>query len=419
MHDMSGIKLNMKTVFLWITAVLAAIVLLLYLDYAPFRSNVPSSKIPADAKPDFGLVAEAWNTIHKVYVDRPAVKNRALTYGAISGMVDALGDTGHSTFLTPDMIKEEKEFTQGHYKGVGIEISMLKGHVVIVTTLDGSPAREAGLRSGKMITMVDGREIAGLPLMQVVNLISGSEGTQVRLTVLDPATGKSRVITLTRTAIKVRNVRWSKLSGLGIAHLRIAGFSEGVTRDLRNALEEIKSQGIGKIILDLRDNPGGVLDEAVGCTSQFLKTGNVLLVKDAAGHVAPFPVISGGEGTDIPLAVLVNGGTASGAEIMAGAIKDNQRGELLGTKTFGTGTVLERFNLSDGSAMLLAVEEWLTPAGHTIWHKGITPNVTIDLAQGVFPLFPEEEKGLTESELLACKDVQLLAAIKLLSGSGK
>lgn len=416
---MSGNKLNMKTVFLWIAAVLATIALLLYLDYATFKVNIPSSKIPADAKHDFGLVAEAWNTIHKVYVDRSAVKNRAMTYGAISGMVDALGDTGHSTFLTPDMIKEEKKFTQGHYKGVGIEITMQNGHVVIVTTLDGSPARKAGLRSGKLITMVDGREIAGMPLMQVVNLISGLEGTQVRLTVLDPATGKSRVITLTRAAIKVRNVRWSRLPGLGIAHLRIAGFSEGVTRDLRKALEELKRQGIGKIVLDLRDNPGGVLVEAVGCTSQFLKTGNVLLIKDAAGHVAPIPVISGGEGTGIPLAVLVNGGTASGAEIMAGAIKDYQRGELLGTKTFGTGTVLGTFNLSDGSAMLLAVEEWLTPAGHTIWHKGISPDVTLDLAQGVSPLFPDEEKGLTVSELLASKDAQLLNAIRLLSGSGK
>ncbi len=419
MHDMPGIKLNMKTIFLWIAAVLAAIALLLYLDYGPFNSYVPSPKIPAGAKPDFGLMAEAWNTIHKVYVDRPALKNRALTYGAISGMVDALGDTGHSVFLTPDMIKEEKKFTQGHYKGVGIEITMLNGHVVIVTTLDGSPAREAGLRSGELITIVDGREIAGLPLMQVVNLISGPEGTQVRLTVLDPATGKSGVITLTRAAIKVKNVRWSRLPGFGMAHLRIAGFSEGVTRDLRNSLREIKRQGIGKIVLDLRDNPGGVLDEAVGCTSQFLKAGNVLLVKDAAGHVAPIPVISGGEGTGVTLAVLVNGGTASGAEIMAGAIKDYQRGELLGTKTFGTGTVLGKFDLSDGSAMLLAVEEWLTPAGHTIWHKGITPDVTIDLAQGVFPLFPDEEKGLTESELLASKDAQLLAAIRLLSGSGK
>ncbi len=416
---MSGIKQNIKGIFIWIAAILAAFALLLYLDYGHFSSNVPSSKIPASAKPDFGLVAEAWNTIHKVYVDRPAVKNRALTYGAISGMVDALGDTGHSAFLTPEMIKEEKKFTQGHYKGVGIEITMRNGHVVIVTTLDGSPARKAGLHSGKMITMVDGREIAGLTLMQVVNLISGPERTQVRLTVLDPATGKSRVITLTRAAIKVKNVRWSKLPGFGIAHLRIAGFSDGVTRELRNALREIKRQGIRKIVLDLRDNPGGVLEEAVGCTSQFLKTGNVLLVKDAAGHVAPLHVISGGEGTGIPLAVLVNGGTASGAEIMAGAIQDYKRGELLGTVTFGTGTVLERFNLSDGSAMLLAVEEWLTPAGHTIWHKGITPDVTIDLAQGVFPFFPDEEKRSTKSELLASKDAQLLAAIRLLSGTGK
>ncbi len=412
-------KQNIKKLLLWISAVLVAMTLGLYLDYSLFSSFVPSARIPAGAKPDFDLMAEAWNTIHQVYVDRTALKNRALTYGAISGMVDALGDTGHSAFLTPEMIREQRKLTEGRYKGVGIEITMQDGHVVIVATLDGSPAREAGLRSGELITMIDGREITGLPLMQVANLVAGPEGTQVRLTIFNPENKTSRVVTLTRAAINVRNVRWSRLPGVGMAHLRIAGFSKGVTRDLRNALREIRRLGINKIVLDLRDDPGGVLDEAVGCTSQFLKGGNVLLAKDAAGDISPIPVISGGEGTDITLAVLVNGGTASGAEIMAGAIKDHRRGKLLGTKTFGTGTVLGKFDLPDGSALLLAVEEWLTPGGHAIWHKGITPDVTLDLAQGIFPLFPGEEKGLTEQELLAGRDVQLLAAIRLLSGAGK
>ncbi len=412
-------KLTMKNALLWVPAALAATMLVLFLDYRLFSAFVPSRNIPDSAKYDFALMAEAWNTIHKVYVDRSALKNRELTYGAIGGMVDALGDTGHSVFLTPDMIKEQRKFTEGRYKGVGIEITMLNGRVVIVTTLDGSPAREAGLRSGELITMVGGKQITGLPLMQVVNLISGPEGTKVRLTIFDPAAKASRVVTLTRAPISVRNVRWSRLPGARIAHLRIAGFSDGVTRDLRKALWEIGRQGIAGIVLDLRDDPGGVLDEAVGCTSQFLRGGNVLLVKDAAGNVSSIPVIPGGGGTKIPLVVLVNEGTASGAEIMAGAIQDYGRGKLLGTRTFGTGTVLGKFDLSDGSALMLAVEEWLTPGGHAIWHKGITPDDTIDLAQGVFPLFPDEENGLTETGLRKSGDVQLLAAVRLLSGRGK
>ncbi|HET6418988.1 MAG TPA: S41 family peptidase [Geobacteraceae bacterium] len=412
-------KLTMKNAFIWVPAALAATALVLFLDYRLFSAFVPSRKVPANAEYDFGLMTEAWNTIHKVYVDRSALKNRTLTYGAISGMVDALGDTGHSVFLTPDMLREQRKFTEGRYKGVGVEITVLDGRVVIVTTLDGSPARAAGLRSGELITMVGGRVITGLPLTQVVNLISGPEGTRVRLTVFDPATKASRLVTLTRSPISVRNVRWSRLPGSGIAHLRIAGFSEGVSRDLRKTLMEIRRQGIDRIILDLRDDPGGVLEEAVDCTSQFLKGGNALLVRDAAGDISPVPVTAGGEATGIPLAVLVNEGTASGAEIMAGAIQDYRRGKLIGTRTFGAGTVLGKFDLSDGSALMLAVDEWLTPGGHAIWHKGITPDVDKDLDQGVFPLFPEQENGLTETGLRDSRDIQLLAAIRLLSGREK
>jgi carboxyl-terminal processing protease len=169
------------------------------------------------------------------------------------------------------------------------------------------------------------------------------------------------------------------------------------------------------LILDLRNDPGGLLTEAVSTASQFLSEGNVVLEKNAQGQITAIAVEKGGLSQQIPMVCLVNGGTASGAEIVAGALQDHRRAELVGATTFGTGTVLEQFSLSDGSALLLAVREWLTPDGHTIWHKGITPNVVISLAPEVVPLFPEAERNMTPQQLKASKDTQLLDALDLLT----
>jgi carboxyl-terminal processing protease len=398
-----------------ITGIAAWVVVASFLSCQVLGISLPSDEIPADAKSDFGLMAEAWNSIHTHYVDRAAIEPRRLTYGAISGMVDALGDTGHSTFLSPQMIKEEEEFTAGEYKGIGAEVRMKAGHVVIVTPLDGSPAQKAGLQPGQIIIAVDGEDITGLNLLQVVRRISGPAGTKVTLKIQDPNTGQIREVTLVRAAINVNNITWHQLPGTQIAHVRIAGYSQGVTKDLKQALKTIKTEALKGLILDLRNDPGGLVTEAVSTASQFLSEGNVVLEKNAKGQLAATAVEQGGLAQHIPMACLVNGGTASSAEIVAGALQDHRRAKLVGTTTFGTGTVLEQFPLSDGSALLLAVREWLTPDGHTIWHKGITPNVVISLPPEVAPLFPEEERNMTPQQLKASKDTQLLEALKLVS----
>ena len=397
-----------------ITGIVAVAVVASFLSCQNPGISLPSDKISDDVKSDFQLMAEAWNSIHTHYVDRAAIKPRPLTYGAISGMVDALGDTGHSTFLSPQMIKEEEDFTAGEYKGIGAEIRMKAGHVVIVAPLDGSPAQKAGLQPGQIIIAVDGEDITGLSLFQAVKRISGPAGTKVALKILDPGTGQIREVTLERAAIKMNNITWHWLPGTRIAHLRIAGFSQGVTKDLKQALKPIKTDGLKGLILDLRNNPGGLLAEAVSTASQFLSGGNVVLEKNVKGQITDISVEKGGLARHIPMVCLVNGGTASGAEIVAGALQDHRRAELVGTTTFGTGTVLENFPLSDGSALLLAVQEWLTPDGHTIWHRGITPNVVISLPPGGSPVFPEEERNLTPQQLKDSKDAQLLEAIDLI-----
>jgi carboxyl-terminal processing protease len=369
--------------------------------------------------PDLQLVTEAWNTVQRVYVDHSAEQTKPLTYGAISGMVDALGDTGHSAFLTPDMVKSEQDYTQGQFEGIGAEVDSKNGYVVIVAPMDGSPAQKAGLHAGDEILKVDGQDMSDLPLQQVVGHILGPAGTSVTLTILDPRTSKTSDVTLVRAKITVDNVSWQLLPGTTVAHVRIAGFSQGVSQELKQALAGLPNQGVTGVILDLRDNPGGLLDEAVNTTSEFLASGDVLLEKDAQGVVTHVTVRPGGVATQIPVVVLINKGSASASEIVAGALQDAKRASLVGETTFGTGTVLDEFPLSDGSALMLAVEEWLTPNGRVIWHKGIAPDQAVTLASDATALTPEAERDLTAAQLQASTDQQLLQALKLLAPAGK
>jgi carboxyl-terminal processing protease len=408
-------KKGKKLFFVWGLGIASAILAAFFLCCQVLSIFPPSDKISPNAEGDFALIAEAWNAIHAHYVDRAAIKPAPLTHGAISGMVDALGDTGHSTFLSADMIKEEEEFTAGKYKGVGAEVRMKEGHVVIVAPLDGSPAQRAGLQPGQTILRVNGEDITGLSLLQVVKRIAGPAGTKVTLTILTPETGAIQDVTLERAVITVNNVTWHRLPGTEIAHLRIAGFSQGVSKDLKKALETFKQEDIKGVILDLRNNPGGLFTEAVSVASQFLSEGNVVLEKNSKNQITAVPVEKGGAALRLPMVALVNSGTASAAEIVAGALQDHERAVLVGTKTFGTGTVLEKFPLSDGSALLLAVEEWLTPDGHTIWHKGIVPTVVVTLPEGITLLLPLEERSMTPHQLEESKDLQLLKALALVT----
>ena len=395
----------------------AGVFLLLVLGIAAschLLTPTPSDTIPASASPDFRLMAEAWNTIERVYVDRDAVKPKQMIYGAISGMVDSLGDTGHSRFLSPDMMKQERNLTKGELEGIGAELQIKNNQIVIVTPMDDSPALRAGLRPGDIILKVNGGDVGGLPLEQVVPRILGPPGTPVSLTILNPNSGRTSEVTIIRARVIIRSVKWQLLPGTAVVHLRIATFNKGVATDVRKALIDIEQDGASGIILDLRNNPGGLFAEVVPTASEFLASGNVVLERNAAGKIKPVPVEPGGLAPTLPLVVLINGGTASGAEIVAGALQDARRAPLIGEKTFGTGTVLRQFQLTDGSALMLAIEEWLTPKGHVIWHRGITPNVVVSLPPNVTPLVPKQEKGMTPAELRAHGDEQLLRAMDLL-----
>ena len=367
--------------------------------------------VSKDSVSEFRLVEDAWNLTRNNYVDKTATQPQTLAYGTIGGMVASLGDTGHSTFLTPEQVVQNNNFEQGKLQGIGAQVQEKNNQVVIIAPLDGSPAQKAGLHSGDIILKVNGQSVT--QVANAVKLILGPAGTSVTLTIQD-SSGTTREVTIVRAIINLVSVSWNQLPGTTIAHLRLSSFIKGTTSELDTALAAIKAEGDTGIILDLRDNPGGLLDEAVGVTSRFIQAGNVLLEKDINGKTTPVPVQKSAIITNLPMEVLVNQGTASAAEIVAGALRDNERATMVGETTFGTGTVLNQFPLSDSSALVLAVLEWLTPAGKTIWHTGLTPDKAVTLATGASPLFPESEKGLTSEELKNSGDMQLLTAIGLL-----
>jgi carboxyl-terminal processing protease len=370
------------------------------------------------AQQNFKLLNEAYQVINQYYVDRQAVQPQALEYGAISGMVDSLGDTGHTRFMTPQMVKEEQDMTQGQFEGIGAEVQTKDNQTVIVAPIDGSPAQKAGLSAGDVILKVDGQDVQGLPISTVVSKILGPAGTKVTLTIQHHDTGKISDITLTRAKITLQNVTWVAIPGTNYADVRIAAFSNNITQDLVTALQAIEKQGYKGIILDLRDNPGGLLDESVNATSQFLDSGDVLKVKDAKGNISDIKVKPGGVATKLPMVVLINEGTASAAEIMSGAIQDAGRAKLVGATTFGTGTVLNQFPLSDGSALLVATQEWLTPKGRVIWHQGIKPDVAVTLPADASPLIPSLMRNMSAAQIQSGTDTQFLKALQILQSGG-
>jgi carboxyl-terminal processing protease len=405
---------NERGVAYWLLPLIVGLLLGATLHRYIFPDPFPPATVPQNAAQDFRLMAEAWNAVEERYVDRPAVRPRDMTYGAIAGMVDSLGDTGHSGFLSPEMVQTEATLESGEYSGIGVEIQVKDRQVVVVAPLDGSPAQEAGVRAGDIITAVDGTDITGLSIQEVVRRIKGASGTELTLTVEDPVSGVRRTLAMKRGSIKLRSVTWTMLPGTKTAHLRISVFSKGTVEALDDALARIRERGATGLVLDLRNDPGGILDVAVGVASRFLAGGLVLKEKDAKGGVREVAVQSGVRTCDLPLVVLINAGSASASEIVAGALQDAGRAKLVGQTTFGTGTVLQQVPLSDGSALLLAVMEWLTPKGRTIWHKGITPDVAVRLAADITPLTPDAEKDMSPARLRASKDRQVLRALEVL-----
>jgi carboxyl-terminal processing protease len=383
---------------------------------APSGGSSGAVAVPSSLPPEFATYLEAWQVLQDKYVDPSALDPEALTYGSINGLVQAVGDTGHTRFLTPDEVIDQHTSLSGSIVGIGALMNVDGNVPIIQSVIPGGPAERAGLHSGDKVLTVDGTTTEGEAIDAVVKRIRGDAGTTVKLSILHDGDTSPVAYSIVREKVVVPAVSWAMIPGTTFADLRLEEFSAGAAREVTSAIEGARGAGATGIVLDLRGNPGGFVGEAVDIASQFLKDGIVYEQRDKSGRVDKKAVKSGGEATDIPLTVLVDLGTASSAEIVAGAIQDAKRAQLIGQKTFGTGTVLEEVKLKDGSALLVGTVEWLTRDGRQIWKKGIEPDITLasDPAGKIVP--PSDLAKLGADGLAKSGDAPLLKGIELLKG---
>jgi carboxyl-terminal processing protease len=360
--------------------------------------------------PEFQTLQETWDLIHDNYVDESAVDDQELIYGAAKGMVESLGDTGHSTFLDPEQAKAFEASTKGELIGIGIEVDFSDGSPVVIAPIDGSPADKAGVKARDVIVSVDGVDMKDKSQADVFTALRGDEGTVVVVTFERPSEDRSFTVTLKREKIEVVPVSWTMLPG-NVAFIRLSDFSLGATDGVKAAIKSAKDAGAKSMILDLRNNPGGLVFEAIGVASQFLPEGTpIYQFQERTGDARPIRTTGIGLGTDLPLAVLVDGGSASSAEIVASGLQESGRAKLFGETTYGTGTVLTPNELDDGSVLLLGTGLWLTASGKQLWHVGVAPTTTVELPEGASPLRPSELQNVTIEQLRATNDSQLKAA---------
>jgi carboxyl-terminal processing protease len=383
---------------------------------APVATPAPTGAPSADADKELGLIDEAWKDIQGNYVDAKDLDNQKLAYAAIRAMTEAVGDEGHTEFMTAEESKAVDQSLSGQFVGIGVQVAANDAGdaVTISNVFPNTPAEAAGLQRGDQIKAVDGKTTKGESLDETVSRVRGPEGKDVTLTI--GRQGKADFdVTITRRQYDLPLSSWAMVPGTKTAMIRLEQFATGATDAIKKDIQDAKAAGATSIVLDLRANPGGFVSEAVGVASQFVGDGVVYQAFERDGQSKDAEVQPGGLATDIPLVVLANGNTASSAEIVTGAIQDAKRGKVVGEKTFGTGTVLGRFDLSDGSSLRIGVERWLTRNGRPIWHEGLDPDVKVDVPEDTELVVPDTLHDMTAAELAKSPDAQLRKAVELLS----
>jgi len=330
---------------------------------------------------DFSLFWEAWDKLQEKFADKEKFDIQEMIYGAISGMVKSLEDP-YTTFLNPEDTKRFIEDVKGTFEGVGMEIGQKKGQLQVIAPLEGTPAQKAGLRAGDKIIKVDDTLTLDITLDEAVNLIRGPKGTEVTLTIYREEWGTTKEIKIVRGVIEIPSLKWEIIDE-NIAHLKLYQFSEKASFDFREAAIEILASPAQKIILDLRNNPGGYLEVAQDIAGWFLERGQIVVIEDF-GQIKEQKIYKAQGNASLveyPIVILINQGSASGSEILAGALRDNRGIKLIGEKSFGKGSVQELERLREGSSLKITVAKWLTPNGELITDKGLEPDIKIEMTE--------------------------------------
>jgi len=329
----------------------------------------------ADEPPEFEVFWEAWEHVEADFYGQ-LPHSTGLTYGAIRGMLRALGDP-YTFFIEPSDHEIEEAQLEGRHGGIGAEYVMADGYLVVVAVLDDSPAMRADIRSGDIIIEIDGSDVMGLSQNEAILLIRGKEvGTTATLTIVRQGEAERLTVSVLREEVEVPTVVW-ELKEANIGYVRISFFGARTSGELSRALQDLRDEGASKLILDLRDNPGGIVTAAVDVAGQFIDTGVVFYERDQDGNDKLFNASRGGAAVHMPLAVLINRGTASASEIVGGAIQDHERGVLIGERTFGKGSLQSIHELSDNSSVHVTIARWLTPDRHEIQDGGLVPDTHV------------------------------------------
>jgi carboxyl-terminal processing protease len=359
-----------------------------------------AANTPENVAESFAPFWETWNLVHDEYFQQP-ITNTVLVQGAIKGMLDSLGDA-NTGYMPPMHFDLATSDIQGQLEGIGAEVDSRDGEITIVAPLPDSPAERAGLLPGDVILTVNGQEVTGMPLLEAVLLVRGPAGSTVHLEIRREGQDTLLDFDIVRARITIASVTSRMLEG-NVGYVSIRTFGENTTEELREALEQLMGQTPQGLILDLRGNPGGNLYTALEVTSQFIQDGPIMIQEWGDGRRRTFDADGSGLATDVPLTVLVDQGSASASEIVAGAIQDRRRGTLVGETTFGKGTVQDWHELEgDNGGVRITIAKWLTPDGRWIHETGLTPDV-------------QATRNLEDVQ--AGRDPQLQAALDHLSNS--
>jgi len=377
------------------------------------------------------VFTEAISLIRKNYVEE--VKPKELIYSSIKGMLGSLDP--HSSFMTPEMYKEMQVETKGEFGGLGIQIGIKEGVLTVIAPIEDTPAYKAGIKAGDKIIKINDEPTKNIGLLEAVSKMRGVPSTSVKLTIFREGWKETKDFTIIREIIKIKSVK-SRLLEDGIGYIKLNAFQEQTATDLRNAMDRLTQEKMNALILDLRNNPGGLLNSAVDVTSQFLPSGKlVVYIKDRKGERTEYQSGNNELKYTMPMIVLVNQGSASASEIVAGALKDWSRAVIIGTKTFGKGSVQSVVPLSDGSALRLTTARYYTPKGISIQTTGIVPDIVVKpgikdgekvhpairekdleghLINGEIEEKPKEPEEMVPVEVEEKDDIQLQRAIDLL-----